>query len=77
MNKNFEKISEKAYDLEMDFEQVVMLSDIIKSFGEYSSDVRDGAEKMLFLSMLLSDKCSEYKTLLAEFVEDLQDIINK
>lgn len=76
MNDNFSGIMEKLYDLEMDFEQIVMLADIIKNFGDFSADVSGGAEKMVFLSEILTTKCGEYKKMLGEFISVLQSNLN-
>lgn len=72
MNKNFNGIREKVYDLEMYFEQIVMLAEIIKDFGDYNDELLNGAEKMQFLAEMLSVKCSEYKKILEEFIPELQ-----
>lgn len=77
MRDNFNEIREKLYDLEMDFEQIVMLADIIKNFGDFSGDVQQGAEKMVFLSEILTAKCNTYKQMLGEFIPVLQtELIN-
>ena len=72
MNDNFNGIRENLYDLEMDFEQIVMLAEIIKNFGDYSDEVSGGAEKIVCLAEILTQKCNEYKTMLCEIIPVLQ-----
>lgn len=77
MNENNSEISEKVYDLEMNFEQIVMLAEIVRDFGEYNAEVQGGAEKMHFLSELLTSKCYEYKKSLGEFIPKMQRRLHK
>lgn len=72
MNKNTNDLKEKIYDLEMAYEEISMLIDIIKEFGEYNAELPDGAEKMHFLTSILSEKSSRYKTILSEFIPEFQ-----
>lgn len=72
MNENTNDLKEKIYDLEMAYEEISMLIDIIKEFGEYNAELPDGAEKMHFLTSILSEKSSRYKTILSEFIPEFQ-----
>ncbi len=76
MNKNIDVISAKIYDLEMDFEKIAMLAEIIKNFGDFSGEVAESAEKMQYLAEILSLKCKEYKNSLCEIIPQLQTELN-
>jgi len=72
MTNDFTEIREKIYDLEMKYEEIGMLIEIIKDFGEYSAEFADGAEKMVFLAAVLQEKSIAYKKMLAEFIPEFQ-----
>lgn len=77
MDKNTMELRSKIYDLEMAFEEISMLTDIILNFGEYNAEVPDGAEKMYILTKILSEKNIRYKKLLTEFIPEFQQIIKE
>lgn len=73
MNTNVSELRDKIYDLEMSYEEISMLIDIIKEFGEYNAELPNGGEKMYFLTSILAEKSLKYKKLLAEFIPKFQE----
>lgn len=76
MNKNFDGIKEKIYDLEMEFEKIVMLAEIMKNFGDISEEVSGGAEKMQYLAEIQSEKCKEFRKMLGDYISEFQAEFN-
>ena len=76
MNKNDDALMKRLYDLATDFEKIVMLSDTIKNFGNFSDEVSGGTEKILCLAELLSDKCRNHQKLLVDIIPEMQVLIN-
>ena len=64
-------IKDKVYDLEIYFEPIYLISEIIKDFGEYCTGVSDGTEKMRILLEILREKSLEYKKFLVEFIPEI------
>ncbi len=72
MNKNNYTIKDRVYDLEIYFEPIYLLSEIIKDFGDYSSDIVNGAEKMQIMAEILSEKCCDYKRFLVDLIPEIR-----